>query len=141
MTEQIIIRGAEPDDLDAIYQLTLPFVESKQLLFRPKSELESLIRSGFAAVTDQSRVVGFAAVEIYSRKLAEVLCLAVCQEYQGMGLGKRLVGRCIQFAREKGVHELMAISSSDHFLRNCGFDYTLPDQKRALFINPMDLPE
>jgi amino-acid N-acetyltransferase len=27
----------------------------------------------------------------------------------------------------------MAISSSDKFLQNLGFDYSLPDQKRALF--------
>jgi amino-acid N-acetyltransferase len=27
----------------------------------------------------------------------------------------------------------MAISASDNFLRNLGFDYSLPDQKRALF--------
>ncbi|MEM6473811.1 MAG: N-acetylglutamate synthase, partial [Planctomycetota bacterium] len=26
------------------------------------------------------------------------------------------------------------ISSSESFLQNCGFDYSLPDQKRALFF-------
>jgi hypothetical protein len=27
----------------------------------------------------------------------------------------------------------MAISASDHFLKESGFDYSLPNQKRALF--------
>jgi len=30
----------------------------------------------------------------------------------------------------------MAISTSDDFLMQCGFDYSLPNQKRALFIHP-----
>ena len=29
--------------------------------------------------------------------------------------------------------EVMAISSSEKFLQDLGFDYSLPDQKRALF--------
>ena len=141
LKDQIIIRGAETADLDSVFQLTLPFVESKQLLFRSKAEIKLLIPSGFSAVNQNSQIVGFAAVEIYSAKLGEILCLAVSGECQGQGVGKRLVQQCVQYANEKGVKELMAISSSEHFLKNCGFDYTLPDQKRALFINPTHLPE
>jgi len=29
---------------------------------------------------------------------------------------------------------VMAITSSDSFFQSCGFDYTLPGEKRALFI-------
>jgi len=32
------------------------------------------------------------------------------------------------------VMEILAISSSDRFFESCGFDYALPDQKRALFF-------
>ena len=78
--------------------------------------------------------MGFAAVEIYSRKLAEVQCLAVREGYQNQGLGKQLVDACVNRAREEQVFELLAITSSDEFLRSCGFDYSLPDQRRALFM-------
>lgn len=136
LSEQIFIRPAELSDLDAVFNLTRPFVESRQLLERSRSEIENLIPSGFTAVEDDSLIVGFAAVEIYSRKLAEILCLAVAEGCQGKGIGRKLVTQCVSFAKQRGVIELMAISSSEYFLKNCGFDYTLPDQKRALFINP-----
>jgi amino-acid N-acetyltransferase len=77
--------------------------------------------------------VGFAAVEIYSRKLGEIQSLAVADGYQGNGIGSALVKACVDRAREKGILEVMAISASEEFLRKLGFDYSLPDQKRALF--------
>ena len=79
-----------------------------------------------------ARCVGFAAVEVYSSKLAELQCLAVHPDYQRTGIGKLLVEQCVARARDLGVMEVMAISSSESFLRGCGFDYSLPDQKRAL---------
>lgn len=94
------------------------------------------MENGFVVEVDEagtSKVVGFAAVEIYSRKLSEIQCLAVAEDYQGHGMGSDLVRHCVERARDRGVLEVMAISASDHFLRNLGFDYSLPDQKRALF--------
>ncbi len=92
-----------------------------------------LATNGFVATVDEE-VVGFAAVEIYSRKLGEIQCLAVAEAYQGRGIGSKLVELCVERAREKGILEVMAISSSEHFLQKLGFDYSLPDQKRALFF-------
>jgi len=44
------------------------------------------------------------------------------------------VNACVELAKSKGVYELMAITSSENIFRSCGFDYSLPEQKRALFI-------
>jgi N-acetylglutamate synthase-like GNAT family acetyltransferase len=74
-----------------------------------------------------------AALEVYSRKLAEIRSLAVSPTLQGKGVGKLLVEACIQLAREKNVLEVMAITSSDGFFISCGFDFTLPGEKKALF--------
>lgn len=122
------------------------------LLSRTKAELIELSRHGFVAMGpssetaaeghaddlqnagSESRCVGFAAVEVYSAKLAELQCLAVDAAHQRSGVGKQLVQLCVQRARDLGVMEVMAISSSESFLQNCGFDYSLPDQKRALFF-------
>jgi amino-acid N-acetyltransferase len=125
-------RQATPDDADMSHAILRPSVSNHKLFARTEAEVVELTRHGFIAHVD-GRPVGFAAVEVYSRKLAEVQCLAVRSEYQGRGIGKELVGRCVQRARELGVVEVMAISSSEDFLKQCGFDYSLPDQKRALF--------
>jgi amino-acid N-acetyltransferase len=131
------IRRAHFDDLAGIQALLKPFVEQKKLLRRMQSELILLMANGYVAeVVDDSgtsKLVGFAAVEIYSRKLGEIQSLAVADGYQGNGIGSALVKACVDRAREKGILEVMAISASEEFLRKLGFDYSLPDQKRALF--------
>ena len=133
------LRQALPDDAQAIHALLRPFVMQRLLLSRTRAELIELSRHGFVAMLDDddddqpSRCVGFAAVEVYSTKLAELQCLAVHPNYQRSGVGRQLVQMCVDRARDLGIMEVMAISSSEAFLRNCGFDYSLPDQKKALF--------
>lgn len=113
--------------------LLRPFVEQRKLLRRTRAETAALLGTGFVAV-HQDGIVGFSSVEIYSKKLAEIQCLAVHPDHQGHGLGSDLVRHCVELARQRGVMEVMAISASDRFLQNLGFDYSLPDQKRALFF-------
>ncbi len=136
-TNEIVIRAATAADIDDVLELLTPFVDRQLLLPRGRDEINALLNSAFCAV-DGTRIVGFAAVEIYSRKLAELQCLAVHGDYQRHGTGKLLVQHCIKLSRDRQILELMAISASDQFLRECGFDYSLPNQKRALFYWPVD---
>ncbi len=131
------IRRAHFDDLAGIQLLLTPFVEQRKLLRRMRAEILLLMSNGYVAEaidpSGETKLVGFAAVEIYSRKLGEIQCLAVAEGYQGNGIGSALVKACVERAREKGIMEVMAISASEGFLRQLGFDYALPEQKRALF--------
>lgn len=134
-TPTISIRPGRTSDAATIHTLIRPFVESNLLLRRSVAEIEALTKNSVVAETNM-QLVGFAAVEIYSKKLAEIQCLAVQKEFQDTGVGKQLVQACVELAAEHNILELMAISSSAKFLKACGFDYSLPGQKRALFINP-----
>ncbi|MCD0458695.1 GNAT family N-acetyltransferase [Roseiconus lacunae] len=140
--DELEFRQALPDDVPAIHALLRPFVMQHLLLSRTKAEIVELSRHGFVAMmppadfnenSPPERCYGFCAVEVYSPKLAELQCLAVHPDYQNAGVGKKLVQMCVQRARDLGIMEVMAISSSERFLQSCGFDYSLPDQKRALF--------
>jgi amino-acid N-acetyltransferase len=131
-TTKCLIRPATEDDLPKVLALLRPFVEQRKLLRRTRAETAALLVTGFVAERD-GEVIGFSSVEIYSKKLAEIQCLAVKEGHQGQGLGSDLVRHCVELARQRGVMEVMAISSSEKFLQNIGFDYSLPDQKRALF--------
>jgi amino-acid N-acetyltransferase len=130
--EHYSIRPASQDDLEGVMGLLRPYVEQRKLLRRTKAETAALLGTGFVALVG-TEIVGFSSVEIYSRKLAEIQCLAVKEGHQGHGLGSELVRSCVELARQRGVMEVMAISASEKFLQNLGFDYSLPDQKRALF--------
>lgn len=130
--EGYAIRPATPQDLAAVSALLRPFVEQRKVMRRTQAETLALLSTGFVA-TFQDEIVGVCAVEIYSKKLAEIQCLVVAAPHQSKGLGGSLVRQCIELARVRNVMEVMAISSSEHFLQQLGFDYSLPDQKRALF--------
>ena len=120
-----------------IHEFLMPFMESGFLLSREPGEITRLKQHGFVATQDK-QIVGFAAVEFYSGKLAELQCLAVAPEHRRLGIGKALVRHCCEEASKVGVKELMAISASDEMFKACGFDYSLPNQKRALFFQAGD---
>ncbi len=117
-----------------------PFVKRDLLLDRTVDEIGALTGCSVAAECE-GRLVGFAAVEVYSKKLAEVQCLAVDGAFHDRGIGKALIAGCVKLAAKQNVLELMAISSSDDFLKSCGFDYSLPGQKRALFMHPRSVDD
>lgn len=133
-----IIRSVRFEDLPAVATFIEPFVATGKLLPRTTQELEDLLRHGFIAESD-GRIVGFAALEIYSSKMGEIRSLAVAPEFRGVGIGKQLVQRCVDRAREQKVLEVMAITSNDEFFKHCGFDFTLPGEKKALFLQTRNL--
>ena len=129
----IRVRPVTASDHDAVLALLKPYVEQKKLLPRTIDELDILLQSGFVAVTSD-RLVGFATLEIYSQKLAEIRALVVAGDLQGQGVGRQLVEACLEQARQQRIMEVMAISSAETFFRSCGFDFTLPDEKKAFFL-------
>lgn len=134
----VTIRSVCRDDLPAIAKFIEPVVATGKLLPRTTQELEDLLPHGFVAESD-GRIVGFAALEIYSPKMSEIRSLAVAPEFRGAGIGKQLVQRCVERACERQVLEIMAITSNEEFFKYCGFDFTLPGEKKALFIQTRDL--
>ena len=134
------IRAAQRDDIAAITELIAPFVDEGSLLARTYEEFDELLPHFFVAEDDGETggIIGCAALEIYSPKLAEIRSLAVSERAQGRGVGKLLVNACVERAREHNILEVMAITSSDAFFLACGFDYTLPGAKRALFAQTRD---
>ncbi|MFT5299293.1 MAG: amino-acid N-acetyltransferase [Mariniblastus sp.] len=132
---ELAICSAGTDDLEAVQNFLEPFMDDRQLLRRTSLELELLLKHAFQAVSE-SRIVAFCALEIYSKKLAEIQCLAVDESFRRQGIGAELVKRCVQRARDEKVKELLAISASEEMFKSCGFDYSLPNQKKALFIQP-----
>jgi amino-acid N-acetyltransferase len=133
------IRMARVEDTPGIIRLIQGYVHEGKLLARTLTEIDELLPNFFVAVTDETdTIIGCAALEIYSPKLGEIRSLAVAREAQGLGVGRRLVNACVERARLNKVLEVMAVTSSDGFFQSCGFDYTLPGEKRALFLQTRD---
>ena len=129
----ITIQSAKQADVRALSLFIEPFVKAGRLLPRTTEELSDLVKTGFIAQQNKL-IVGFVALEVYSSKLAEIRSLAVSPLFQSHGIGKQLIAACVQLAHEKNIREVMAITSSDQFFQSCGFDFTLPGEKKALFL-------
>jgi N-acetylglutamate synthase-like GNAT family acetyltransferase len=129
----VSIRPCCEADRVSVMELIEPYVQQRKILRRTFEELEELLTNSFVAEMG-GKVVGFVALEVYSAKLAEIRSLVVSIHCQGRGIGRRLVAACVERAREKAVFEVMAITSSEEFFRSCGFDYTLPGEKKAFFL-------
>ncbi len=135
--ERATFRAAIRRDVAAIAEFIAPFVARGELLPRADAELVRLARHAFVAEAE-GRLVGLAAMEIYSKKLSEIQCLSVAKGYRSQGIGRRLVALCVQCARERHITETMAISSREEFLKACGFSDCLPGPKTALFLKTRD---
>lgn len=136
-SREVAISKAGAADLLELSDFIKPFVDSGEILPRTFDELDDLLETFFIARVDGS-IVGCAALEIYSKKLCEIRSLAVDPRAQGLGIGKQLVTACVELARREGVYEIMAISSAEEFFKSCGFDFTLPNLKRAFFLQTRD---
>lgn len=86
----VVIRQAAPEDIPQIQELVEPFVQHRILLPRTDEEFQRLVVHGFVAEAE-GQIVGFVALEVYSRKMAELQCLAVAAGFQRRGLGQSLV--------------------------------------------------
>ena len=127
------IKSVTQDDLAEVIQFLKPFMNAQQLLPRTSVDLQLLLRHGIKAESTDGSIIGFCALEIYSMKLAEIQCLAVEESHQRKGIGRQLIEACVRRAKKENVLELLAISSSETMFKACGFDYSLPNQKRAFF--------
>lgn len=134
---EVTIRKAIPTDLTELSDFIKPFVSQGALLPRTFDELEDFIDTFFIAHYD-GKIVGCAALEIYNKKLCEIRSLAVDPNTQGLGVGKKLVIACVELAQKEGIFEIMAISAAEEFFKACGFDFTLPSQKKAFFLQTRD---
>jgi len=120
------IRAAGNDDMVAIRELIRLFPQHLVQRNLPRAP-------SFFVADAGGRLVGCCALQVYSKRLAEVRSLAVHPDFQDRGLASDLVERCTQKARERGVRELFAVTSQTSFFARLGFA-TFRREKTAMFL-------
>ena len=128
-------RKAESSDVRGIHALISHYASNGKLLPRSVYDVRRNLSKFFVAI-EGAVVVGCVCLDVYGKKMAEIRSLAVAEHARGQGIGQQLVKLCVNEAKRRHVLEVMAITSVDHFFKSSGFDYTLPGERKALFINP-----
>ena len=114
------IRKATVTDAKAIHDLIKRFARKYDMLPRSLNEIYENIRD-FFVYTDNGSIVAAAALHILWEDLAEVRSVAVSKEYQGVGVGKKLVRQCIKEAKKLGVNKVFALTYAPEFFKEMDF--------------------
>lgn len=90
--------------------------------------------SSFLVATVGGQIVGCCALQIYSKRIAEVRSLAVHPDFQKRRIASRLIELCKRRAKSRGVKELFAVTSQASFFERAGFS-TFRREKIAMFFD------
>ena len=123
---------AKLSDIDSMQELVRDDVQSGVILYRSDDEVATNIRS-YTLVKDSGVLVGYGALHIHTKKLAEVRSLIIDSRYRGKGLGKKLVKELLKEAKELEVKEVFTLTYEKSFFEKLGFyeieKESLPEQK------------
>ncbi len=120
-----IIRNARTSDWEAIQKLVAPYLHKAIELPLPSWKF-------YVVALSKKKIVGCCALQIYSKKIAEIRSLVIVHLARKKGLGTKLVQFCVGKAARKGICEVMVVTSSPGFFKKNGFDYFF-SQKHILF--------
>jgi len=113
-------RKAKISDVEAIHSLINKYAGQGLMLARPRTMLYECIRD-FTVAEDQGQLVAAGALHILWDDLAEVRALAVAPEYVGQGVGRCLVERFVEEARDLGIPKVFTLTYQPGFFAKCGF--------------------
>jgi amino-acid N-acetyltransferase len=91
-----------------------------QMLPRSRHALYEALRD-FVVAEEDGVMIGCGALHIIWEDMAEIRSLAVAPEWQGRGVGRRMVERLIAEAQALGVPQVFALTYHDEFFEGLGF--------------------
>lgn len=95
---------AKLSDISAMQALVTTEVTDGIILNRTEDEVATNIRS-YVLAKVEGKLVGYTALHIHSKRLAEIRSLIVDEKYRGQNVGKRMVQFTLEEAKELGVEE------------------------------------
>ena len=119
-TNNLNIRKAKLNDADGIHQLVNSMAKKDLMLPRALSEIYENIRDFYICEID-GKLIGCSALHITWIDLAEIRSVVVDCDYQGKGIGNKLVNQCLDEAKEIGLKKIFALTYVSGFFRKLGF--------------------
>ncbi len=97
------------------------FARREEMIPRTINELYENVRD-FVVCEEQGVLKGACALHVLWEDLAEIRSLAVRKESQRMGLGKKMVKRCVAEAKSLGIKRVFALTYQPLFFKKMGFE-------------------
>lgn len=114
-----MLRKAGLKDARQIYKLINYYAKKNIMLPRTLNAVCEGIRDFW--VYDDGKILGCAALHIYSDDLAEVKSLAVDSSRHKKGIGGRLLEVCLDEAKDLGIKKVFVLTLVPGFFKKFGF--------------------
>lgn len=112
---------AKLTDIPQMQALVAKEVKDGVILNRSEDEVATNIRS-YVLAKEGGRILGYTALHIHSRRLAEIRSLVVDENYRGQKIGQMMVAFTLQEAKELGVQEdVLVLTYLPEFFKKLGF--------------------
>ncbi len=113
---------AKLSDIPQMQTLVIGEVKDGIILNRTEDEVATNIRS-YVLAKDEGKLVGYTALHIHSKRLAEIRSLIVDEAYRGQSVGKRMVEFTLKEAKELGVEEdVLVLTYLPQFFEKLNFN-------------------
>jgi amino-acid N-acetyltransferase len=119
--ERVTVRPARISDMRMVEPLIQLFASENLMLPKTFDQLARNFREFVVAVDERDEVVGCGALRIYTEGLAEICSLAVDSDCQGHGIGRLVVDRLVENARDLELATVFALTLKPDFFTRLGF--------------------
>jgi len=127
----IELKKATLSDIPAMQAMVTSEVKDGIILNRTEDEVATNIRS-YVLAKEGDKLVGYTALHVHSKRLAEIRSLIVNEEYRGQKVGQRMVHFTLDEAKKLGVEEdVLVLTYLPQFFQKLGF----------VEINKEEIPE
>jgi len=120
MRDRVVLRRATVRDGKAIADLVASFARQGALLPRQEKDIIATIDDWMVAFRGD-KLLACGSLLVYSPRLAEIRSLAVAYQAQGQGIGSAVVEALVQWAAERQILQLFALTRAVPFFRSLGF--------------------
>lgn len=120
MDHSELITKPNSETFSGLYELIKSFSDRKLML--PLTQDEILHRAqAFRVIEEDTKIIASAHLDLFTPILAEIKSLAVADDYQGKGYGRRLVEDCENEARELGIKKVFVLTYQEEFFKKLGY--------------------
>jgi len=123
------IRRVFKKDVRAVISLVRQSVDSEELVKRTRADIVAHLEDYWVLEIDRN-LVGCVALHIFpDQPVAELACLYVHKNHEGQGYGRKLMAFAEQLAAEKGVKQVVTLSTQafNYFQQKGGYTEVTPD--------------
>jgi amino-acid N-acetyltransferase len=115
-----VLRKAKVRDAQHIQRLINFYAKKEVMLFRSLNDIYEGIRDYWVGVAD-GKIIGCAALHVDWEDLAEIRSVVVDHEHQASGIGRQLVEKCIEDAKQLELKKVFVLTYQMEFFRKMGF--------------------